>query len=253
MSLTLKGTKSALGPGLTASFSASSGAGSYVYSVVPGGAGGTINASSGLYTAPSTTNDNPALSSDIVRVTDAAAATAELSILVTDPLGLFCDVIQKEMNLSNGRVYLWDQKINQPKDSGLYIAVAVLNCKPFGNTNRSVSGGSAPEDGLFADQSVNMLATLQLSAISRGPEARTRKEEIILALESDYSRKQQEGNGFYIGKLPAGGQFVNLSSVDGAAIPYRFDIQINIQYFFKKRKAVDYFNDFAPVEITTES
>lgn len=253
MSLTMRATKSALGPSLTASFLGISGTAPYAYSVLPGGAGGTINSVSGLYTAPAILSSDPRLSHDTIRVTDATSATFDLEILVTNPLGLFCEVLQREMSLSNGRVYLWDQKINQPKDSGLYIAVAVLNLKPFGNTNRNASAGSNPGDGLNSVKSVNMLATLQLSAISRGPEARDRKEEIILALNSNYAQAQQEANSFYIGKLPAGGQFVNLSEVDGAAIPYRFDLSVNLQYFFRKVQAVPYLDDFSTVAVTKQS
>jgi hypothetical protein len=54
------------------------------------------------------------------------------------------------------------------------------------------------------------------------------------------------------GGLPPGGQFVNLSMIDGDAIPYRFNISVNMQYFVRKVKAVAYFDDFADVEVTTE-
>jgi hypothetical protein len=247
--LSLACSITAMAPGLTTSFQAQGGIFPYTYSVDSGGAGGSINSSTGIYTAPSLMNSDPKKGSDIVRVTDGAAQTASLPILVTNPLGLFCEVIQREMNLASGRVYLWDQKINQPTDSGLYIAVGVLTCKPFANTTAMDGSGS----GLDAIQSVNMLATLSIDAISRGPEARDRKEEIILALNSIYAQSQQELNSFYIGKLPAGGQFVNLSNIDGAAIPYRFNLSINVQYVYRKIKAAPYFDDFSIPTVTTET
>lgn len=244
----LRGSKTALGAGLTASFFASGGTAPYVYSLVPLGAGGSINSSTGLYTAPVILNPNPKFSSETVRVRDANNVIAEATLLVTDVLGLFCEIVQRELELDDGRVYLWDQKINQPKDSGLYIAVAELSPKPFGNTNRQAAGGG----GLNSEQSVNMRSLLQVSLISRGPEARTRKEELLMSLASNYSISQQEANSFSIGRLPAGGQFVNLSSVDGAAIPYRYDITVSIQYFVRRVRPVTYISDFETVEITTE-
>ena len=237
MSITLTASKTALAPGLTASFLGSGGSAPYVFSVEADGAGGTINASSGVYTAPATINPDPAKSYDTIRVTDALLATTTKQILVTDPLGLVCDIIQNYMELPNGRVYFWDQKINQPKDSDLYVAVSVVSAKPFGNTNRQASSS-----GLDSVQSVNMLATLGIDIISRGPAARLRKEEVILALNSNYSQAQQEANSFYLGKVSTA--FVNLSDVDGAAIPYRFNITVNMQYFFRKVKAVSYFDEF---------
>lgn len=250
MSMYLRSSKSALGPGLQASFLAGGGEEPYIYTL-HSGARGTINSSTGLYTAPSTVSEDPALTLETVRATANNGEYVTLPILVTDPLGLFCEIMQKELGLASGQVYLWDQKINQPKNSDLYIAVALMSAKPFGNTNRPVSAGD--DAGLDSHQSVNMLATLQVSVISRGPQARTRKEEIILAWNSDYAQAQQEANSFYIGKLPPGSQFVNLSSIDGAAIPYRFDISVNLQYFYKKVKPVSYMDEFATVQVTTES
>lgn len=248
MPLSLSKSITAMAPGLTTSVVGSGGTAPYSYAVAPGGAGGTINASTGLYSAPAAINPDPRLTVDTIVVTDALAATASGTILITNALGLFCEIIQREMGLAEGRVYLWDQKINQPTDSGLYVAVSVLRCKPFANTYTIDGSGS----GLNAVQSVNMLATLSIDAISRSTEALNRKEEILMALGGIYSQSQQELNSFNIGRLPPGGQFVNLSLVDGAAIPYRFNISMNIQYFFRKTKAVPYFDDFSDVEVTTE-
>lgn len=247
MSLILTQTKTALAPGLTASFLGSGGTEPYAYSVLPDGAGGTVNSGSGLYTAPDSASSDPSLLYDTIEVADDSGETARSSILVGNALLLFCEIIQKELELDDGRVYLWDQKIMQPTDSGLYVAVSVPTCKPF--ANRIYPGNDGWSDAV---QTVNMLATLDLDIMSRGPAARDRKEEVIMALNSLYAQSQQEMNSFYIGKLPPGARFVNLSFIDGAAIPYRFKISVNIQYAVTKQKAVDYFDTFEEVEITTE-
>lgn len=248
MSIGLSSSVSAMAPGLSTSFLASGGTPPYVYSVVPGGAGGSINSSTGLYQAPLTMNPDPALTSDVIRALDSLSAAAQLPVLITNPLGLLCDILQKELGLDANHIYLWDQKIPQPNDSTMYIAVSVLNCKPFANTLEYDGSGG----GMNAIQSVNMLATLSIDVISRGPEALDRKEEVLMALASNYSQSQQELNSFYIGNLPPGGQFVNLSNIDGSAIPYRFNISINMQYFVRKVKAVNYYGAFSDVEVTTE-
>ncbi len=245
MSLTLTANNLAISPGLDSSFVATGGSSPYIYSVMPGGAGGSIGSISGIYSPPSTIGDTPQSYRDTIVVVDDASASTSLSILIGDPLILFCDILQTELGLDNGRVFIWDQKIKSPNDSGLYIAVAVIDCKPFANTNKILDNGDS-------EQSVNMMATLQLDLISRGPTARTRKEEVILALNSSYSQSQQEKNSFYIGKLPPGSRFVNLSQEDGAAIPYRFTISVAMQYFVKKVKAALYFDDIQDVEIDTD-
>lgn len=241
MSLALSAGTLALGPGIFTYFKASGGTEPYVYSVLPGGAGGTINATTGKYTAPIATTGV-----DTVQAEDDDGATVTADVLVANPLELFCDVIQRELGLANGRVVLWDQKFNMPKDSDLVIAVRCVNPKPFGNIVRYDGSGG----GMDAIQNVNMQAKLDINVMSRGPAARDRKEEVILALVSTYSQQQQASNGFSIARLSS--NFIDVSEIDGAAIPYRFVISVNIQYSFQKTKAVDYFDDFATTTVVTE-
>lgn len=238
----------AIGPNLTTYFTASGGTAPYVYSVRAGGAGGSINPSTGAYTAPVATGNTPVTQSDIVQVIDNVKATASASILVGNPLLLFCDVISNQLGLARNRVYLWDQKIMQPTDVGMYVAIAVLRKKIFANTNKFDGSGSNSN----SDQSCNVMAMLQVDAISRDSSARDHAEDIILAINSDYSQSQQEINGFYIGKLPPGSQFINVSGPDGAAIPYRYSISIAMQYFYTKTQAVPYFGTFDQPAVTTE-
>lgn len=133
MSLSLQQTKTAVAINITSSFLGVGGTPPYVYSVLPGGAGGSIDPGTGEYTAPSVVSSDPKLAYDTIQVVDSLAAVATSQILVGTSLILFCEILQREMGLANGRVYLWDQKIFQPSDNNLYIAVSVPSCKPFSN------------------------------------------------------------------------------------------------------------------------
>jgi hypothetical protein len=248
VSLSLSQSLTAIKAGITASFQGLGGTEPYVYTILTSGAGGTIDPDTGIYTAPVIAQSNPRLAYDTIQVEDADLNTATARILVGTPLLLFCEIIQREMNLAEGRVFLWDQKKFQPTDSGLYVIVSELNPKPFASNVKPGSDGWST-----AVQIVNMLSTLSLDIISRGPEARDRKEEIIMAFNSIYAQQQQEINSFYIGKIPPGARFSNLSIVDGAAIPYRFNISVNIQYFVTKTKSVPYFDTFEDAAVTTDS
>lgn len=255
MKLSLSQTRTAIGVNLTSSFLGVGGTPPYAYSLrqIPLGAGGSIDSVTGLYTAPAVVNGGqygpPKQLYDIVVVTDSVGAFATSRILVGNPLLLFCEIIQNQLGLPDGRVYLWDQKIAQKTDAGLYVAISVLTCKPLGNVNRYNGAGS----GSVSEQSVNMYVQLQIDIISRDTEARDRKEEVILALNSDYAQTQQEANCFFIGKLPAGSQFLNLSEDDGAAIPYRYNISVALQYFFAKATTVDSYNTFPMPMVNTNS
>lgn len=246
MSLTITQTKTALAVKNTASFLASGGTGPYTFTVAPGGAGGTIGSLTGLYIAPTTLNDDPSKLFDTIEVVDSLADTGSAQIMVGDALLLFCEILERSLGLAQGRVFLWNQKIFKPTDDGLFIVVSVPVCKPFGNTIRPSSAGWSA-----SDQHANMLAQLDLDIISRGPAARTRKEEVMLALNSIYSQAQQEANSFSIGRIPAGARFNNLSDIDGAAIPYRYRISVNMQYTVSLQKSVDYYDTFESVEILT--
>lgn len=232
MSIAVASSYSSIAQGMIIPFIGSGGTAPYTYSVDGGGAGGVIDSATGFYTAPSVTG------TDTIRVTDSVSATATTSIAVLSALELVCDIIQNQMGLANGRVYLWDQMITQPKDNALYIAVGVLSCKPFANTSDMDGSGS----GMNVIQSTNFQATVSIDILSRGPDARDRKEEVIMALGSPYAKQQMEANSFYIAPLTTA--FTNLSVQDGAAIMYRFNLSVAIQYMVKKTVAVPYYGTF---------
>lgn len=245
--ITISQNYTAVAVNIGASFLASGGAAPYIYTVQGGGAGGSINPNTGVYIAPAVAQSGPNRAYDVIRATANDGEFGTTSILVGSPLLLFCDVIEHEMQLADGRVYIFDQKINQPSDYDLYIAISVPICRPFGNTNKMISTDS----GLMQFQYVNMQAMLDIDIISRGPAALERKEEVILALNSIYAEQQMEANSFYIAKLPPNSKFINLSDVDGAAIPFRFKISTMMQYAVSKSQPVSYFDTFSPVELTT--
>lgn len=235
MSLSISQSTTAMGPLLTTGFLGVGGTPPYAYSLLAGGPGGSINPVTGLYTAPATVPVNPAQSYETIQVTDALAATATAQVLIGSHIQLFCDIIQNQMGIANDHIYLWDQKIFQPTDSNLYVAVAVMSEKVFGNTTQGV-----PPNSL---QYCNVMAVMSIDAISRGPAARDQKEQIVMALQSDYAQRQMEMNSFSIGRLPVG--FTNISNLDGAAIPYRYNISVNMQYTVPRTVSIPYLDTFA--------
>lgn len=233
--MTVLQNSTAIGFGITTPFLGDGGVPPYTYAVAPGGVGGTIGALTGIYTAPENTEGN-----DTIVVTDSAVipVVVNATITVLSSLKLFMDVLKKELALTDDQIFLFDQKFENPNDSRLYIAVGVLTCKPFSNSNQSVSVGA----NLTEVQSTNFRAILSIDIQSRSTAALMRKEEVILALNSTYAKQQMELNGFYI--APQSSAFVNLSELDGAAIPYRFNISVTIQYAVTKTKVIPFYNDF---------
>ncbi len=241
MTLSLTQSVFAVGPNIPASFLATGGTAPFVYTVLPGGAGGTIDPSTGVYIAPSTVPTSAATQFDTVEVTDHVAATATAQIMVGDTLLLFCDVLQQGLGLANGRVWIWDQKIFQPTDNGLYVSVAEMEPKVVAN-NASTSA-----DGASQVQYVVFKSKLEINLISRDSSARLRKSDFVMALNSTYSEQQQEINSFLIGKTPP--MLTNISVADGAAILYRYTAWVNIQYSVGKTTGQQYFSSFSTTAV----
>lgn len=245
MPLILEQEATAIGLGRQTTFVASGGTAPYTYSLVAGGAGGSINPSTGVYTAPN--NPTEFKSFQEILVTDDDSATATAYLVLGRPIILFCEILQREMELDRDRVYLWDQKLKSPTDSGIFIAVSNPIVKPYSNIRRWDGGEEETQ------QQLNVMAVVDVDIISRDISAFFRKEEVLLALNSQYSLQQQENYGFSIAKLPVYPMFKNLNEIDGAAIPYRYRISVNLNYAYAKAKDTDFFDTFEAVEITTEA
>lgn len=237
--LVISPQKAALTRRIKQPFSGVYGTPPYTYSLVSGI--GSIDASSGLYTAP-----DDSFGSAVVRVTDAAAMTFDASIMIGNVLQLIADIIQTELDLDDGRVWIFDQKIKEPTDEDAFVVIHSINPKPFGNSTKYES----TDDGMQQVQSVNMSDMIQIDIKSRNLDALNRKEEIILALNSMYSQNQQALNNFSIGIISK--NFINLSNQDGAAIPYRYIITCQVQYMILKKQSAAYYDDFSEPEIITD-
>lgn len=179
-----------------------------------------------------------------ITVTDSLGASVEADIFICTPLQLLGRILQRELGLDEGRVYLWDQKINAPTDSGLFIAISALAPKCYSNRNYFNSETDNQEQGS------SWATDVDIDIISRGPEARDRKEEVVMALASQYSVQQQELNSFSIAQIPT--SIRNLSEIDGAAIPYRFNFSVKLLYNVKKIQPAAFFDTFEDAEVLTD-
>ncbi len=238
--LTLAPAIAELAVGVPRSFLASGGLEPYVYSLITGA--GSID-SDGVYTAPNVV-PAPDAAPVIVCVTDANGNKAESEVLVCRPVELLGLIIQRELGLRDGSVRLWDQKLNAPGDKGLFVVLSELTPKCYANMNEFNPATNAQE------QSSNWVCAIDVDIISRGNEAMTRKEEVVMALKSQYSLQQQELNGFSIAQIPTA--IRNLSQIDGAAIPYRFNFSVNLLYNVKKIQPAEYFDVFETPELVVD-
>lgn len=231
----------------TYSVGAAGGTAPYVWTFQSNQSGGTVTA--GSDSSQATYAAGPEYGVDVIRVTDSGGSTATMQVGVDTVAQLVGDIVANGLGLGSDQVWQWDQKVDIPTDSRLYCIISVVSERAFGQSNFA-DGGASDGDPLTSVQGVNIQARIGIDILSRGNSARDRKDEVLLALNSDYAETQQELNQFFLGKGPM--TFINLSQVDGAAIPYRFHIEVNVLYAVTKRTLVPYFDTFETPTVTTE-
>ena len=155
--------------------------------------------------------------------------------MTVDPDILIADIIQTFMSIPAGRVVVYDENYEPPKDSGLYAVVLTTANSSIGinqwfddQTNESVT-----------ESSVTQEITIRLTSKDRS--ALTRKEEVFMALASDYSQQKQQDQ---ICKISRKGEPIDLSFIEASRALKRFDFQCTVFYLKVIRKPSSYFNVF---------
>ena len=119
----------------------------------------------------------------------------------------------------------------------LQIAVQNMNIDTIANNKKYNAIAEESEQYLTAMQ------TIQIDVMSKNTDARTRCQEILLALNSIYSTQQQEKYQIKLNINNTG--FVNVSQAEGGFNINRFAMTITCFCWYTKTKSVnEYFNQF---------
>jgi len=126
-----------------------------------------------------------------------------------EPIKIVADIIKEIMGLTDQQIFIYNQDFKLPETSGLFVVIQFNTSQIYSSTNEFVP----------TDEGANeVLSTLTredytINVMSKDDTARTRKEEVILSLNSNYSRNQQELYQFKIGRVT--GNFTNVSELEG--------------------------------------
>lgn len=164
-----------------------------------------------------------------------------------EPAKIIADVLQTELGLDEGRVMLSNQKINIPTD-GLFVVVSYVGPGRVIACNSDTTDAGAA--GLLEIQTVNVLNMVQIDIMSFGNEARTRKDEIAMALRSVYSQQQQEKFSMQIARQP--GAMMDTSYLEGTQILSCYTTTIVTTSLNRKEKSVDFFDTFRGADLYTD-
>lgn len=153
-----------------------------------------------------------------------------------EPVKILCDIIKNIMGLTDQQIFIYNQNFKIPETSGLFVVVQYNTSQIYANNNE------------FLDATQEELLTTQtredytINVMSKDDTARTRKEEVILALNSNYSKNQQELYQFKIGRIT--GSFTNVSELEGAAVINRFALPVSLLAHYSKTLSTDYYETF---------
>lgn len=152
-----------------------------------------------------------------------------------------CSIIQTYMGLPDGAVYLRKEKVSQTKMQDFNITVGFMSTKPIG-TSVSMVNGVESISSIISSQVV-------IEIYGRDDSILTRRNEIFMAMSSTLCKEAQIAKGFSIARDPS--SFNDISGIDGAAIPYRFQATFTVQFIQSKTSIIDYYDQFREVEIKT--
>ena len=164
---------------------------------------------------------------------------------------VLADIITTELSLTPGstavndnRVFIYNQNFVLPTYDDLFVVISESPGKVIANVNRYDGDGVNTKEV----QEIIMQREISVDIMSRNDEARNRKEELIMALNSDYSQQKQGENGFRI--FSHSFSFVDVSENEGAARITRYRMSLFLHVKYSKEKAIDYYSSF-PYNIST--
>ncbi len=155
------------------------------------------------------------------------------------------DIIRTEMGLDQQHVWIQSQNRKIPPNSeDLFVVVGCVDFKP-------ISSKSYFDKNTLKERQVAYgRAQVQVDIFSRSTEARVRRAELLMALNSFYSKGVQDKKQFKIFELPS--SFVNLSGLAGGSDINRFALRFYAMISEVKEKSSSYYDTFN-AEIHSES
>lgn len=166
---------------------------------------------------------------------------------IEDYLKLICGLIQDFMGLDNKHIYIYNQKWIIPNDKKICVVVGCSNVKPIASCKEYKEENGAFKECFF----VNNIAEITINIFSYDMEATNRKDEILMALNSDTAKNLQAQYGFSIGTLQL--NFNQNDEKDGTKILNRFVLDFNLIYQSKKEVITSYYNDYNDIFLITNN
>ena len=159
-----------------------------------------------------------------------------------EPIKILRDIVKTYMSLNDSQFVLSNQDYTIPRTSELFLMIQHVNSQPYSANNYQTS----TDEGM--EETINMLTREEyiINVMSKNSDARTRKNEVLLALNSVYSQQQQELYQFRIAQLSS--SFLNISELEGSGMLTRYAINVAVLAWERATQSIDYFETFTREE-----
>jgi hypothetical protein len=160
-----------------------------------------------------------------------------------------CALLYSQLNLTQDRGWIYNQKVDIPNDDGMFFSVAFVRSKPFGS---SLTYKNNPETNQLEEyQSLNQQETYRIDLYSRDASARQRNHEVVFALHSTACQQMQERYSFRMGYIPT--SMLDVSAVEGAARLNRYSLTFRLLRAYSRTKPIEFYENFSiPPNLTVE-
>lgn len=159
-------------------------------------------------------------------------------------LTLVCDVLKQQMSLSADQIWIYNQKINIPKDSRLYVIVSQVSARQY-----AVGKKHSYSPTVTSTTHQNVQEVVRVDLLSVGPDALNRSQEVIGALSSDYAEEIANANGLRFARMPL--SVTDTSAAEVTRQLYRMTIEFNVLRAYTQTKTAAYYDTFT-IETETE-
>lgn len=153
-------------------------------------------------------------------------------------LDIIKQILDKEMQMPQGRVFAYNSSVDLPQDRNLFIVLHYTAKTPYSNNIRY----EHTKDGkLVEHQTSNFVEDILISLMSVNQDARDRAHEVLMALRSNYAQVLQEQNKVHI---TTQGDIIDKSFLEATSRLNRFDVRAKIYVSYDKITNVDYYDKF---------
>ena len=158
-----------------------------------------------------------------------------------EPIKIIGDILKNCMSLTDEQIWIYNQDFKIPETSGLFILLQYGDSQNYSSTNEFVPADEGTEGAQETIAVLNKESYI-INVVSKNDEARQRKEEVIMSLNSNYSQDQQGLYQFQIARVT--NSFTNVSELEGAGMLNRFALNISLLAHYSKTIDTVYYDDF---------